>query len=69
MGEQERETYRISHRTGKQVSRSLVGNQAGIEKLVIGTRNDLNRIDQGTKNGTTKQIHGAGSPQRRRKQP
>ena len=35
---------------------------AGVEKLVIGTRTDLNGNDQGTKNGTKKQINGAGIP-------
>ena len=41
-------------------SRSPVGNQVGVKNLAVGTRTDLNDNDQGTKNGTTKQIYGAG---------
>ena len=39
-----------------------MGNQAGVKELAIGTKNDLNDDDQGTKNGTTKKIYGAGIP-------
>ena len=54
MEEQEKEeSYCIGRHVGEEGLWSLVGNQAGVEKLVIG-RTDLNGNDQGTKNGTTK---------------
>ena len=62
MEEQKREPYLISRHVGVQGLRSSVGNQARVEKLVIGTKTDLNFYDQGKKNGTTKQIYGAGVP-------
>ena len=49
MEEQEKEPYCISFHAVKQRSRFLVGNQAGVEKLAIGTRTDLNSINQGIK--------------------
>ena len=61
MEEQERaESYRIGCHVVEQGSQSPVGNQAGEEKLAIGTSIDLNDNDQGMKNETTKQIYGAG---------
>ena len=52
--------YSIDHCAVQQGSRSPVGNQVGIDKIVIGTRFDSNGNDQGTKNGITKQIYGPG---------
>ena len=49
--------------------RSPVGNQAWVKKLAIGMWTDFNDNDQGIKNATTKQIYGAGIPQRRPQQP
>ena len=46
-------------------SRFAVQNQAGVEKFVIEMRTDLDDNDQGMKNGTIKQIYGAGISQRR----
>ena len=57
-----KESYRIGHHLGKKGLRSPVGSLAGVEKLVIGTRTDLNGNDQSTKNQTTKQIYGTGIP-------
>ena len=65
MEEQEREreeSYLNGHCAGEQRPRSPAGNQAGMEKLVIGSRTDLNGNNQGTTNRTTKQIYGTGIP-------
>ena len=49
--------------------RSLMGNQARVKNLAIGTRIDLNDNVQGTINGSTKQIYGLAFPQRIPQQP
>ena len=56
------ESHSISCYVSEQKSRFLVGNQAGIEKLVIGMRTDLTGNDQGTKNGLQNKYIGLAFP-------
>ena len=55
-------SYCISRCADEQGSRSPVGNQAGIKKLVIETKTDSNGNNSGTNDETTKQIYDAGIP-------
>ena len=54
--------FKIFENKGLPRPQSPMGNQAGIEKLAIGTRTDSNGVDQDMINGTTAQIYGAGIP-------
>ena len=51
--ESKKEEIQHHPRVGNEGPRSPVGNQAGVEKFVIGIRTNSNRNDQDMINGTT----------------
>ena len=62
MSDEDENSYCIGHHVGKQGPRHPAGDQAGVEKLAIGTETDSHGNDRKLNKGNSNQIIGVGIP-------